>query len=389
MSESTTESAPSSVLWDVTRYAIVAVATGVIIWYYFFYTPTIYVSREAAGQTMGTDYIVKVARFPENADWEQVKSAIQHRLDTLDQVMSTYKPDSEVCRFNAFTSTEEWFAVSPETAFVVQTALEISQFSEGAFDITVAPLVRHWGFGADGNPRHTQSFEELSSTAVRLKEQIGSQNLAVRCDPSALKKAIPELTIDLSAIAKGFAVDSLAELLEEHKVSDYLIEVGGEVRGKGKKIKEDDISFFMRLINWVQGKGTKSKEKDWIVGIEKPVLESSHDFPGLQQTFALKDCSLATSGNYRQTRVIGDQRVSHLIDPRSGLPVRIESEAGELVAAAVVASDCTSADAWATALFVLGEQRGVEVANQHGIAVLFLLYNGKEVSEVSSKHWTK
>ena len=367
MSEPSTELTPSSVLWDFFRYAVIAVVTGGLIWYYFFYTPVTYVNQEAAGQTMGTDYIVKVSRFPENADWNKVKSAIQNRLDALDQMMSTYKSDSEVCRFNAFDSTEDWFSVSPETASVVQTALEISQSSEGAFDITSAPLVRHWGFGADGNPRQTRSFEELASAAVRIKEAVGYQHLSVRLEPPALKKAIPELTIDLSAIAKGFAVDCIAELLEEQKIIDYLIEVGGEVRGKGKK----------------------SKDKDWIVGIEKPVLESSNEFPGLQHAFALKDRSLATSGNYRQTIMIGDQRVSHLIDPRSGLPVRNESETGELTAAAVIALDCTSADAWATALFVLGGQRGAEIANQHGIAVLFLLHNGKEVVEIASKYWKK
>jgi thiamine biosynthesis lipoprotein len=389
MPESTTELAPSNVLWDVIRYAIVAVAAGVLIWFYFFYTPIVYVSRESAGKTMGTDYIVKVARFSENADWDAVKSAVQDRLDALDQMMSTYKPDSEVCRFNTFASTEDWFAVSPETASVVQTASEISLLSEGAFDVTSAPLVRHWGFGADGKPRQNLSFDELASAAVRLKEEVGYQNLSVRLEPPALKKAIPELTIDLSAIAKGFAVDRVAELLEDHKVTDYLIEVGGEVRGKGKKNKDKDVGILMRLINWVRGKEENSKDKDWIVGIEKPVLESSHEFPGLQQAFALKDQSLATSGNYRQTVVIGERRVSHLIDPRSGLPVRFESEAGELVATAVVATDCTSADAWATALFVLGDQKGVEIANQHGIAVLFLLYNGKEIVEVSSRHWAK
>jgi len=389
MSESATESAPSGVLWDIVRYAIVAVVVGFLIWYCFFNTPTIYVSRESTGQTMGTDYIVKVARFPENADWDAVKSAIQKRLDALDQMMSTYKSDSEVCRFNAFDSTEDWFSISPETAFVIQTALEISQLSEGAFDITIAPLVRHWGFGADASPRRTLSFEELVAAAVPLKEQVGYQHLSVRFDPPALKKAIPELTIDLSAIAKGFAVDCIAELLEEYEVSNYLIEVGGEVRGKGIKSKGKDLGILVRLANWVRGKGNQSQDKDWIVGIERPMLESSHDFPGLQQAFALKDQSLATSGNYLQTIVIGDQRISHLIDPRSGFPVRFESEAGELVAAAVNASDCTSADAWATALFVLGEQRGVEVADRHGIAVLFLFHDGKEVIEIRSRHWTK
>jgi len=182
-----------------------------------------------------------------------------------------------------------------------------------------------------------------------------------------LKKAIPELTIDLSALAKGYAVDCVAELLEKQNVTDYLIEVGGEIRSKGKK----------------------SKDKDWFVGIEKPILESPNVFPGLQQALPLKDQSLATSGNYRQTVQIGDRHVSHLIDGRTGLPAQIKSEAGELVAVAVIAPDCTHADAWATALFVLGEQKGATLANQHGIAVLFLLRNGKEIAEVPSKHWAK
>ena len=392
MSESATELTPSNVLWDFSRYVIAAVAVGGIIWYCFFYTPITYVSREAAGQTMGTDYIVKVAQFPENADWNEVKSAIQNRLDALDQMMSTYKSDSEVCRFNAFASTEDWFPVSPETASVIQTALEISRFSEGAFDITVAPLVRHWGFGADGNSRQTQSFEELASAAIPIKEAIGYQKLSVRLEPPALKKAIPELAIDLSAIAKGFAVDCIAEFLEKQNITDYLIEVGGEVCGKGKKTKGKDwIDKYPILAKIAEllGKSKKTKDKDWIVGIEKPVLESPHVFPGLQRTLTLTDQSLATSGNYRQTILIGDHQVSHLIDGRTGLPAQTQSDAGELAATAVIFSDCTRADAWATALFVLGEQKGAELADQHGIAVLFLLRNGKETIEVSSKHWAK
>jgi len=365
MSEPAPESVSSNVIWEVIRYAVVAVLSGILIWYYFFYTPINYVSREHTGKTMGTDYIVKTAQFPENADWQKVVDALQDRLDTLDQMMSTYRHDAEVCRFNAFSSTDDWFPVSQETALVVHTSLAISQLSGGAFDITIAPLVRHWGFGAGGSPRQSRSFEELKAATSLLMEQTGYEKLSVRLDPPALKKAIPELEIDLSAIAKGFAVDSMAALLEEKKITNYLIEIGGEVRSKGKK----------------------SKEKDWIVGIEKPAFESSNAFPGVYQTLPLKDKSLATSGNYLQTRQVGDQRISHIIDPQKGLPVQIESEKGELASVAVIAPTCTHADAWATALFVLGEQKGLELANQQGLAVLFLLQNGNEIVEVSSKHW--
>ena len=363
MSEPSAESAAPNILWEIARYVIVAVVSGLLI-YYCFYTPTAYVSREHSGKTMGTDYAVKVTQFPETGDWKKITIEIQDKLDALEAMMSTYRHDSEVCRFNAFSSTEDWFSVSKETAQIVQTSLEISLLTEGAFDITVAPLVRHWGFGADRSLRQADSFEDLKSSAILLKEQIGYEKLAVRLDPPALKKAIPELTIDLSAIAKGFAVDCIAELLDAHKMTDYLIEVGGEVRGKGKK----------------------SKDKDWTVAIEKPLPDQ---FSGIQQVFPLKGQSLATSGSYLQTAQIGNQRVSHIIDPRTGLPAQIGDGVGELVSAAVLAPNCTQADALATAMFVLGEQQGRELANRHKITVLFLLQTGDEIKENASNSWAK
>ena len=368
MSESSAKPATSNIVWDIARYVIVAVFAGLLIYYYGFYTPTAYVSREHTGKTMGTHYNVKVAQFPEKGDWEKIVAEIQERLDALDQMMSTYRHDSEVCRFNASFSTEDWFPVSPETAQVVHMAQEISQLTEGAFDITVAPLVRHWGFGAGSSSRLAGSFEELKSAAVLLKEQTGYEKLSVRLDPPTLKKSIPELTIDLSAIAKGFAADCIAELLDTHKITNYLIEVGGEVRGKGTK-----------------GKDTKGKNQDWIVGIEKPTAQYS----GTQQAVPLKDQSLATSGSYLQFREIEGHRASHLIDPRSGLPAQIGTGENELVSVAVLAPNCTRADALATAIFVLGEQQGLEFANQHRIAVLFLLRNGDEIREISSNVWRK
>ena len=363
MSESPAESVAPNLFWDSVRYVIIATVAGCLIYFYGFYTPIVYAERECAGKTMGTSYIVKVAQFPETGDWQKVADEIQARLDALDKMMSTYRSDSDVCRFNASTSTEDWFSVSKETAQVVHAALEISQLSEGAFDITVAPLVRHWGFGAGGRPRLSGTFEELQSEAARLKEHTGYEKLFVRLDPPALKKAIPELTIDLSAIAKGFAVDCVAELLDSHKMTDYLIEVGGEVRGKGKK----------------------NKEKDWFVGIEKP----TEHYSGNQQEFPLKDQSLATSGSYLQYREIGGRRVSHLIDPRTGLPAQAGNGVSEIVSAAVLAPNCTQADAWATVAFVLGEQKGLELANQHKVAVLFLLQTGDGIREVSSGYWKK
>ena len=363
MPESSVESVPSNIVWDIARYVIVAVAVGLLIWYYLFYTPISYVSREHAGKTMGTEYKVQVSRFPELADWKEIAGAIQQRLDALEEMMSGYRHGSDVSRFNASTNTEDWFPVSPETALVVQEAQAIAKLTEGAFDITIAPLVPHWGFGTAGGLRQNRYFEDVRTAALQLKEQTGYEKLSVRLDPPALKKSIPELAIDFSAIAKGFAVDAVAELLEEHKINDYLIEIGGEVRAKGKRGKDRD--------------------RDWGVGIEKPTRE----FSGFQQVFTLSDRSLATSGNYLQTTEIGDQRVSHIIDPRTGSPVSIKSGTG-LASTAVLAANCTQADAWATAMFVLGEQTGLELAEKHGIAVLFLIDGGNEIIELRSTHWT-
>ena len=311
MSEPATEPAPS-LLWDITRYVIVAILIGIPIYYYGFHSPTVFVSREHTGKTVGTDYIVKVAQFPETGDWQGIADEIQDKLDALEQIMSIHRYDSEVSRFNAFTSTEDWFPVSREIAQVIYTALEISRLTKGAFDITIVPL----------------------------QEQTGYEKLSVRLDPPALKKTMPDLTIDLSAIAKGFAVDSIAALLDGHRITDYFIEVGIVARGKGRR----------------------NRERDWIVGIEKP---SPDQLLGLHQTFPLKDQSLAKSGSH---------------------PIQI-SGVDELASVSVLAPTCTRADALTTAMLVLGEQKGLELANRHGIAVLFLLRYGGEIREIPSNYW--
>ena len=245
MPESSTTA--SNVVWDIIRYVFVAVATGVLVWYCCFYTPTVYVSREHTGKTMETDYIVKVVRLPEQTDWKKVADEIQSKLDALEK-------------------------------------------------------------------------------------QIDSEKLFARLEPPTLKKTVSELAIDFSAIVKGCAVDCIAELLEEKKIHDYMIEIDGRERYRGKK----------------------NKDKNWIAGIEKPMREDSNEFLGLQQKLALCDQSLAT---FRSV--------------------------------SVVAPNCTSADAWANVLFTLGEQKGIELANEHGISVLFLLRNGDEIIEVPSEHWQR
>ena len=341
---------------------VVAVGSGCLIWYGF-YTPRVYFPQEIAGKTMGTDYVVKVVQFPETGDWKKIAAEIQSKLDTLDQMLSVYRQDSEVCRFNAFSFAEEWFPVSLETAHIVETSLAISWLTDGAFDITAFPIVRLWGLETGKEQDQGKSYEELKSASLLLKEHTGYQKLSVRIDPPALKKAIPELAIDPSALVQGFGMDCIAELLDEQKISDYFIEIGDAVRCKGKN----------------------GKKRDWCIGIEKPTLE----FSGIQQTLALKNQSLAREVSYRQTIRIDDQYVSHLIDPRIGFPSQIGKGIDEMVSVSVIESNGTRASALATALFVLGKQKGTECADQHGIAVLFLLKTGNEIHEIPSKRWLK
>ncbi|MDR3182835.1 MAG: FAD:protein FMN transferase [Planctomycetaceae bacterium] len=313
-----------------------------------------------SGKTMGTTYSVKIAdTFKEPAELDK---AIAEILGGIDAKMSTYKPDSEVCRFNAFRQSGISFPVSQETAEAVQAALEVSRQTNGAFDITVAPLVDLWGFGPKtvNKPLHI-----LAAESAKIKERIGYQKLSVHKETQvipaasfALKKSQADLTIDLSAIAKGYGVDKVAEYLDGKGYKNYMIEVGGEIRCRGKK----------------------TAAADWLIGIEKPVVSAGTD--GVQRTFVLRDRSMATSGDYRQERFIDGKRVSHFIDPRTGLPTQFGTDSLEVLASVTVfAGDCMTADAWATALSVLGVQHTPEALQ---LNVLYLFRQGNSIREVQT-----
>lgn len=350
-------------VWDFVRYALILIVLGVGLWYYCFRKETIFLDHQFEGETMGTSYLVKVHDFPTHSsktgNWETLVEEIKKRITEVDQAMSTYKNDSDISTFNVSESTD-WFDVSKDTATVVELALEISKLTDGAFDITVAPIVDLWGFG----PKSPSfSAAELEAKSNELKEQIGYEKLEVRLDPPALKKERPDLTIDLSAIAKGYGVDTVGELLESKKINNYMVEIGGEVRCRGNK-------------------GIKGS---WAIGIERPLLlpPGSPAFPGLQRRIFLKDQSLATSGDYQNYRSVDGVKYSHIIDPRTGFPTEKITQ-GEntpeyrLGSVSVLEKNCIRADALATALFVLGPNKGLELAESQGLPVLFLLRSQSE-----------
>ena len=312
------------------------------------------VMQAIRGETMGTTWSVKY--FPPaatNFSNAMARGLVQAELDRLEAQMSNYRADSVVSRFNACAETN-WFPVPIETARVVAEALEISRRTEGAFDITVAPLVRLWGFG----PRRRTGVVPTDAAIAEALTRVGWRHLEVRGAAAstgasknergtanvgaALRKRIVGLEIDLGGIAKGFAAETVSELLRQRGVTNHLFGIGGDL----------------------QARGPGPTGNGWRVGIENPLAATN----GLARVIALRDAALSTSGNYRNFFTTNGKRYGHIVDPRSGRPVL----AG-VASVAVVAPRGTHADALATGLFVLGEKHALQFAERDGVAVWLML----------------
>ena len=290
------------------------------------------------GDTMGTTFSVTIVVDALNdASLEQVDTRIRRTLDGVEVKMSTYIVDSELSRFNRTTSPDP-FPVSMETIDVLRQAREVSELTGGAFDVTVAPLVGAWGFG----PFPADSILPSDADLSRLRLAVGYEKLQIDIARSTISKTYPGLQIDVSAIAKGYGVDRVAEVLNDAGIEAYLIEVGGEVRTRGRN----------------------SEERLWRVGIERP----SSDAPGLQRVIELEDAALATSGDYRNFIEYDGRRISHTIDPRSGRPV-----AHGLASVSVIDSQCAWADAVATALEVMGPDEAFALASNRKWAAFLII----------------
>ncbi len=291
-----------------------------------------------SGQTMGTTWSVVLLPNSDGSDANNLKQLLQRRLDQINSLMSTYDPTSEISRFNNQASTD-WFAISADTAQVIELSQAISSLTDGAFDISVGPLVELWGFGAAERGKKIPSEDQIS----KLLARVGYENIRLRREPATISKQVPELRIDLSAVAKGYAVDALAEILEQQGFSNYLLEIGGELQISGHR-----------------GDGTP-----WQIAIEKP----SEGVREVATIFPLTNTALATSGNYRNFYMEDGQRYSHTIDPVSGKPIR-----HKLASVTVLDQTCARADALATALMVLGEEKGRLLCEKNQIAAYFLIH---------------
>ena len=295
---------------------------------------------------MGTSYSITLPAATGGQD--AIGAAVRQALDRVDALMSTYRADSEVSQFNRHESVEP-FPVSAETLAVLATAQELSATTGGAFDITVGPLVDVWGFG----PRET-SGPPSDETVSRLVERTGWQKLVLGPKDRTIRKIVPELRIDLSAVAKGYAVDLVADALERLSYRHYLVEVGGELRAAG----------------------TRADGTPWRVGVESP--DSSGR--SVHRILQISDTAVATSGNYRNFREADGQRYGHVLDPRTGRPTT-----NQVLSATVLHPSAMRADALATALLVLGESEGMDLAEREELSVLLLVAtDGEPPREVKS-----
>ena len=288
------------------------------------------------GPTMGTTYQVKLASgllAPEAK--EALQKAVQSELNKVDQAMSTYLKTSELSQFNQNKSIEP-VRLSDETFEVLLLAQSISKLSGGAFDVTVGPLVNAWGFGP------TQAHQIDDATLKALRDRIGFEKLTLDATNKTATKTRADIYVDLSAIAKGYAVDKISERLLELGQAHHMVEVGGEIRVHG----------------------LNGDKQPWRLGIERPADGARM----VHEVLPLSNHSMATSGDYRNFIEKNGKRYSHTIDPRLGRPVN-----HGLASVTVITATCARADALATALNVLGPQLGFDLAQREKIAALFII----------------
>jgi thiamine biosynthesis lipoprotein len=307
---------------------------------------------ELTGATMGTTYSVKIPRMPADVGRQTLEKDIAAILETVNAQMSTYRPDSELSRFNTRESTG-WTEVSADTLSVVDEALRVSRLSGGAFDPTIGPLVDLWGFGPGNGLQAVPPRARIEA----ILPATGYRHVRTAASPSALGKDRRDIRVDLSGIAKGFGVDKVAEHLERIGVDYYLVEIGGELRARGYN----------------------ARGGVWRVGIERPAALGAP-----QRIVRLGGQGLATSGDYRIFFERDGARYSHILDARDGRPV----DHG-LASVSVIAPTAMQADALSTALMVLGPEEGLELARREGVAAFFIARKGDGFVETASPEFAR
>lgn len=298
-----------------------------------------------SGNTMGTSYHISFYGMRPIS----IHDEIERVLVRVNEQMSTYIEDSEISRFNR-SKAGVLFPVSKDFAELVLEAKRIHKVTAGSFEPTIEPLVNLWGFGPMKVPNKVPSDELISAT----RSVIGMDKVQSMLNPPSLQKKLDNVEVDLSAMAKGFGVDKIAGYLESIGIDRYMVEIGGEVR-VGQK-KPDGLA--------------------WMIGVQMP-----EDGGGakLARVLKLEQASIATSGDYRNYFEKNGKRYSHIIDPLTGFPIK-----HKLASVTVVTSKCADADALATAFMVMGSEKGLELAKELSLAVLFVVRDGGAFRQILS-----
>ncbi len=307
------------------------------------------VVKSTQGQTMGTTWSVR-AVLPMELSLRAWHDGIQAALDLVDGQMSTYKPQSALSHFNS-APAGTWHVLPTECFQVVKHALSVARDSDGAYDPTVGPLVNLWGFGPEASRGEPPSDEAIAGAS----ERIGWWK--IKLDDATHSLYQPGgIYLDLSSVAKGYGVDLVGRYLDGLGIGAWLVEVGGELKGKG----------------------TKPDRSPWRIGIERPgaAADAVEHVDQLSQVLTLSGRAIATSGDYRRTFTTGDVSFSHHIDPRSGRPVP-----HAVASVSVLAHDAMQADPIGTLMTVLGPEQGLRWANERGLAVMFILHGANGLEE--------
>ena len=294
------------------------------------------------GKTMGTFWRVSVVDIDKKRA-DELRDKIQTQLDGDDQLLSTWKNDSALMRFNLSSSTAPW-PVTEAMADIVTESLRIGQKTQGAMDVTIGPLVNLWGFGPDKQPVSTPTQEQIDAA----KAKTGLQHLTVinTAGRQYLQKDLSELYVDLSTVGEGYAADHLARLMGQEGISRYLVSVGGALSSRGMN----------------------AEGRPWRVAIQKPTDKEN----AVQAIVDINGHGISTSGSYRNYYELDGKRISHVIDPQTGHPIN-----HKLVSVTVIAPTALEADGWDTGLMVLGPEKAQQVAHEQGLAVYMIVKEGE------------
>ena len=333
---------------------------NIIIWtiiisgliYMLFYKPS-YEQYLIRGKTMGTSYMVKYWAS-DDFNPRKITSNINVRLNEINKEVSTWNKESDIVKFNKSQNTN-WVKVKPFFAKMVLLSSNLCVTTGGMFDISISPLIDMWGFDAKGKIIKNPTKAQLNT----VNGLYGCDKIKINVSKNTIAKANPKVKINLSAVAKGGAVDDIGKLLEDKGINNYLVEIGGEVRVNGKKLDGSN----------------------WVVGIEQPSPNTNR---AIRLTVPIKNESMATSGDYRNYFEDGGVRYSHIIDPRTKKPIT-----HNLASVTVVAKSTALADGLATGLLVMGKKGALKFANKQNLAIYMIVREKGEFKSVASNEWIK